>query len=169
MTENEQKDSWRTPPALFKPLRKAFKFRYDMAASDHNHLLPRYFTNEHSALDADWSELNGWKWCNPPYSDPLPWVTCASRGRKTVMLLNQDTTTKWAKLARQTANLIILLDWRIRFIHAVTGKVGPSNNKCQQLIIFEEVPPNGSAQIEIMSEGELYEYLSRRSQSARRG
>lgn len=98
MTENEQKDSWRTPPALFKPLRRKYRFRYDMAASDANHLLPRYFTAEHSALDVDWSELKGWKWCN---------------------------------------------------------------NKCQQLIIFGEAPPLGSAQIEIMSEGELLEYLSR--------
>lgn len=132
-----------------------------MAASDANHLLPRYFTAEHSALEVDWSELKGWKWCNPPYSDPLPWVECAAHGRRTVMLLNQDTSTKWAKLARKTANLIILLDWRIRFIHAVTGEVGPSNNKCQQLIIFDEAPPTGSAQIEIMSEGELREYLNR--------
>lgn len=161
MQKSEQKDSWRTPPALFKPLRRKYRFRYDMAASDANHLLPRYFTVEHSALDADWSELKGWKWCNPPYSDPLPWVECAAHGRRTVMLLNQDTSTKWAKLARKTANLIILLDWRIRFIHAVTGEVGPSNNKCQQLIIFDEAPPTGSAQIEIMSESELHEYLNR--------
>lgn len=163
MTESEQKDSWRTPPEIFDPLHAKFDFKFDMAASEENHLLPLYYTKEHSALKARWRKLDGWKWCNPPYSKPLPWVKCAARGRRVVMLLNQDTSTEWAKLARREANLIILLDWRIRFIHAVTGERGPSNNKCQQIFIFDEKRPKKGAKVVIYSEEEFNEYCNSRA------
>lgn len=162
MDKATQKDSWRSPPEIFDPLHAAFTFRFDMAASDENHLLPEYFTAQNSALRQRWRKLDGWKWCNPPYSKPLPWVEKASVGRRTVMLLNQDTSTEWAKLARAEANLIILLDWRVRFIHAVTGERGASNNKCQQIFIFDEVKPKRQAKVEIFSQEDLREYCNRR-------
>lgn len=160
MNKADQKDSWQSPPEIFLPLHHKFDFKFDMAASDTNHLLPLYYTKENSALNARWSKLDGWKWCNPPYSDPMPWVQAASRGRRVVMLLNQDTSTKWARRARKKANLIILLDWRVKFIHAVTGKRGPSNNKCQQILIFDEKPPKGKADVVIMSLKEFYAYCN---------
>lgn len=163
MNKDEQKDSWQTPPELWDPLHAAFDFKFDMAASDENHLLPWYYTAQDSALDVPWP--TGWKWCNPPYSKPHPWVRRAAKYRKTVMLLNQDTSTKWAKLARHKANIIILLDWRIRFIHAVTGEVGKSTNKCQQIIIFDEKPPKNGAKVKIFSEGDLHAYCNSRKQS----
>ena len=137
MDEKTQKDSWRTPPEVFDPLNAKFRFRFDMAASDVNALCRRYFT---------------------PYSQPLPWVKHAAQYRRTVMLLNQDTSTGWARLARRTANLIILLDWRIRFVHAVTGERGNSNNKCQQIYIFDDAPPAREAEVKIFSLSDLHEF-----------
>lgn len=156
MDEKTQKDSWRTPPEVFDPLNAKFRFRFDMAASDVNALCRRYFTAEDSALGRQWP--SAWKWCNPPYSQPLPWVEHAAQYRRTVMLLNQDTTTAWARLARRTANMIILLDWRIRFVHAVTGERGNSNNKCQQIYIFDEAPLAREAEVKIFSLSDLQEF-----------
>lgn len=156
-TEAVHKDCWRTPPEVFDPLNRKYRFRYDMAAADHNALCRRYFTADDSALGREWPH-NVWKWCNPPYSAPLPWVKHASEYRRTVMLLNQDTSTEWASLARIQANLIILLDWRIKFIHAETGERGPSNNRCQQLFIFDTEPPEREAEVRIFSLSDLEGY-----------
>lgn len=162
MNKSDQKDSWRTPPEVVDPLHAKFDFKFDMAASDENHLFPLYYTKEKSALRARWGKLDGWKWCNPPYSKPLPWVKKAARSRRVVMLLNQDTSTAWARLAKREANIIILLDWRIQFIHAVTGERGPSNNKCQQILIFNQKRPKNGAKVKIFSKEELYEYCNYR-------
>jgi phage N-6-adenine-methyltransferase len=101
--DKTQKDSWRSPPEVFYPLNAKFRFRFDMAASDDNALCRRYFTAEDSALGRQWPRA--WKWCNPPYSQPLPWVEHAAQYRRTVMLLNQDTSTELARLARRTAKM----------------------------------------------------------------
>ena len=93
-----------------------------------------------------------------PYSAPLPWVAHASEYRRTGVLLNQDTSTEWARLARRSANLIILLDWRIKLIHAETGERGPSNNRCQQLFIFGAEPPEREAEVRIFSLSDLEEF-----------
>ena len=45
----------RTPPDLWQTLCEEFAFTLDACASDANHLLPRYYTAEDSALDHDWS------------------------------------------------------------------------------------------------------------------
>ena len=45
----------RTPPEIWEQLSQEFAFTLDACASDANHLLPRYYTAEDSALDHDWT------------------------------------------------------------------------------------------------------------------
>ena len=45
----------RTPTDIWKELSEEFNFTCDMCASDENHLLPKYYTKENSALDKDWN------------------------------------------------------------------------------------------------------------------
>ena len=57
-------------------------------------------------LIMDWKEKN---YVNPPYSNPLPWVEKAieenKKGKRVVMLLRVDTSTKWfAKLVEANAH-----------------------------------------------------------------
>lgn len=66
-----ESDEWRTPPDLFAALSATYgPFTLDAAASASNHLLPRYFTKETSALERSWAAAttNGRAWLNPPYS-----------------------------------------------------------------------------------------------------
>jgi len=58
--------------------------------------------------------MRNWKdktYCNPPYSNPLPWVEKAieenKKGKTIVMLLRVDTSTKWfAKLIEAKAKIL---------------------------------------------------------------
>ena len=45
----------RTPKDIWENLTKEFNFTIDCCASDENHLLPRYYTEQNDALTKDWS------------------------------------------------------------------------------------------------------------------
>ena len=45
----------RTPDIIWNDLKSEFDFTIDACASDHNHLLPRYWTKEQDAMN---SEMN---------------------------------------------------------------------------------------------------------------
>ncbi len=45
----------RTPKDIWTDLSKEFDFTLDACASDDNHLLPKYYTKDNSALDNDWN------------------------------------------------------------------------------------------------------------------
>lgn len=62
-------DLWRTPPWLFDILNREYKFAVDLAASKDNHLLPKYYTRENSAIGKKWPK-NRFSFCNPPFSVP---------------------------------------------------------------------------------------------------
>lgn len=138
-TEVSDRDLWRTPPELFAALNREFNFTCDVAASDENHLCPHYLTHEMDALSANaiWGEVN---FCNPPYSSILPWVVRshieAMCGKTTVMLIPADTSTKWFKLAFETASEIRFISGRLAFIHNATGKKGTGNNKGSVLFVW---------------------------------
>lgn len=48
------KNDWETPQELFDKLHEEFHFTLDAAASDHNHKLPRYYTEQTDGLKQDW-------------------------------------------------------------------------------------------------------------------
>lgn len=49
-----EKSDWETPQELFDKLHEEFHFTLDAAASDHNHKLPRYYTESTDGLRQDW-------------------------------------------------------------------------------------------------------------------
>lgn len=49
-----EKSDWETPQELFDKLHEEFHFTLDAAASDHNHKLPRYYTESTDGLSQDW-------------------------------------------------------------------------------------------------------------------
>lgn len=60
-----KKSDWETPQDLFNKLHDEFHFTLDAAASEHNHKLPRYYTESENGLAQD---LGGERvFCNPPY------------------------------------------------------------------------------------------------------
>ena len=60
----------RTPKSIWKELSKEFNFTVDACASDKNHLLPKYWTKNNSALDQNWNgEI---VYCHPMYDINIP-------------------------------------------------------------------------------------------------
>jgi phage N-6-adenine-methyltransferase len=139
-------DLWRTPKEMFKYFNDQYSFECDVAASDDNHLCDYYFTEEIDALSYPWEIQIApglYVWCNPPYSKPLPWIEkviteSQESGIGSVILLNCDMSTKWAKLlTKVSCEIIFITEGRIAFLDG-EGKAIGGNNKSQMVII---IPP----------------------------
>lgn len=147
-TPLDQRDLWRTPPALFASLDAEFCFQLDAAAAPHNALCRKFITAEQNTLETLWVDyLNvpGYVWLNPPYSDITPFVKKAAAESAnqigSVMLVPADTSVGWFKEAIQTASEVrFITAGRLAFINPVTGKPVSGNNKGSMLIIWRPYP-----------------------------
>ncbi|MFV0574798.1 MAG: phage N-6-adenine-methyltransferase [Vibrio sp.] len=152
-------DNWRTPPEPFHNLDREFNFVADMAADNDNHLCDLYFTEEDDSLSFEWAkEINAivlgnqtkYVWCNPPYSNPLPWVKKAveaqANGLGVVMLLNYDHSVTWFYEALKGVSEIrnIITDGtkiqnsasgRLAFLDC-NGEPQNGNSKGQTILVF---------------------------------
>lgn len=147
-TPLDQRDLWRTPPALFTSLDAEFCFQLDAAAAPHNALCRMFITAEQNTLKTPWADylsIPGYVWLNPPYSDIMPFVKKAAAESVnqigTVMLVPADTSVGWFKEAIQTASEVrFITAGRLAFINPVTGKPVSGNNKGSMLIIWRPYP-----------------------------
>lgn len=147
-TPADQRDLWRTPPALFACLNTEFCFQLDAAAAAHNALCRKFITAEQNTLKTPWADylsIPGYVWLNPPYSDITPFVKKAAAESAnqigTVMLVPADTSVGWFKEAIQTASEVrFITAGRLAFINPVTGKPVSGNNKGSMLIIWHPYP-----------------------------
>lgn len=147
-TPADQRDLWRTPPALFACLNAEFCFQLDAAAAAHNALCRKFITAEQNTLETPWDDylsIPGYVWLNPPYSDITPFVKKAATESTnqigTVMLVPADTSVGWFKEAIQTASEVrFITAGRLAFINPVTGKPLSGNNKGSMLIIWHPYP-----------------------------
>src|SRR5579862_1527326 len=115
-------DSWRTPEWLYKTLDKEFGFNLDPCPFQ-----PNWTPGVHqNGLDLDW---NGQRvFCNPPYSDIMPWVGKAySSAALTVFLLPAWTATDWFHILRDRGAEIRYFRHRVNFIPPQGVK--PSSNR----------------------------------------
>ncbi len=94
----KETDIRETPDDLFKKLDREFGFTLDACALPCNAKCRRFFHPDMDGLRQKWS---GIVWCNPPYSDILPWIKKAQDSvfngdcDCVVMLLPSRTGTKW--------------------------------------------------------------------------
>ena len=137
-TPEEVKDLYQTPPELYNTLNSEFNFILDVAATKDNTLAPLYYDESLDALSRSWG--NTVCWCNPPYSNIMPWVKKAAEESRcnatVVMLVPSDTSVKWFKEAWSTATEMRFISGRISFISSVTGLPVKGNNKGSVLIIW---------------------------------
>jgi phage N-6-adenine-methyltransferase len=85
----------RTPPNIWEELTNEFDFTIDACASDENHLLPKYYTQENSCLTKDWTgEV---VYCHPLFDMHIGNFVKKSAEEKatTVMLLPASTHTRY--------------------------------------------------------------------------
>lgn len=147
-TPADQRDLWRTPPALFACLNAEFCFQLDAAAAPHNALCRKFITAEQNTLETPWDEylsIPGYVWLNPPYSDITPFVKKAAAESAnqigTVMLVPADTSVGWFREAIETASEVrFIVGGRVAFINPVSGKPVSGNNKGSMLIIWHPYP-----------------------------
>jgi len=69
---NEQVDDRATTWEDFTPLHERYRFTVDVAASERNTKLPRFYTRADDGLAQSWASER--VWCNPPFSSIRPWV-----------------------------------------------------------------------------------------------
>lgn len=149
-------DLWRTPPSLFERVHEYFNFVADMACSEENKLCSVGFTEKDDSLSFDWADKVNQKgkyvWCNPPYSDPYPFIqqaiTAANKGLGSVFLLNQDTSVAWFGAALPRLDEVWFVvppedatarrGFRSGRLDFLDGKGNPAkgNNKAQFLLVF---------------------------------
>ena len=153
------KDSYGTPPAVFKYYHRQYRFKLDAAASDNNHLCRKYITEQQNTHEADWfsaafavegktlhiddrkSFIGNYAWMNPPYSDIGPFVETAikwqAQGFGTVMLVMMDQSVGWFKRAVEHCQEVhLVIGGRLSFIDPVTGKPANGNNKGSMFLVF---------------------------------
>lgn len=85
----------RTPQDIWADLSKEFPFTLDACASDSNHLLPKYYTQENSCLDKDWTgEV---VYCHPMFDMHIGNFVkkCAESKCLSVMLIPASTHTRY--------------------------------------------------------------------------
>lgn len=150
-TPDKVRQKWRTPEWLFAWAKKRFgEFGIDVAAEKVNALCACYLDEETNALrdEVQWGAENGLAWCNPPYAEPMPFVTKAieqakTRGVSTVLLVNSDASTAWFKKALDHASVIVHItsdgetSGRVAFVDAVTGEAGHKNPKSSVLFLIK--------------------------------
>ena len=155
------KNLWQTPQEYFQFWNTIYKFEIDVAASDYNHLCPKYFTESDNALVQEWGLTN---WCNPPYSDIGPWVDKAIeeayRGNTTVMLVPSNVDTKWFQkvMDSEVAKVTLLSGGRIKFIRADTQESVGSNPRGSMFITFS--PKGFNVKIEALSNQVFKEFYN---------
>ena len=144
-TKEKIRDLWQTPKFVFEYYDRRFEFNCDVACSDDNRLVNEHWlTEEDDALSYN-TGWNGRNWCNPPYSDIMPWVEKAvsemKQGKLTVMLIPADTSVKWFKKAFDNCSECHFISGRLAFINAETQKPVSGNNKGSVVFIFDPKSP----------------------------
>lgn len=94
---NPDVDDRALPPDDFAKLNDRFAFTIDVASSNENKKCERHWTVKENGLEQSWT--NERVYCNPPYSDIMPWICKAWMERQAeliVMLLPANRTEqKW--------------------------------------------------------------------------
>ena len=95
---SSKSNEWETPKGFFKKYNDIFNFDIDVASTDENHLVDKYWTIEDDALSKDWSGMTCWM--NPPYGREIgKFVKKAYeeslKGATVVCLIPSRTDTAW--------------------------------------------------------------------------
>lgn len=158
-TPTEIRDLWQTPQSLFDYYDRRFGFTIDLAASEENAMCSTFISEEQDALSRDvvdqviynfnnhdYENRGTAIWCNPPYSDIMPWVSlCVNLANDhrtpVVMLIPSDTSVKWFKAAFNNCSECHFISGRISFINAETQKPVSGNNKGSVVFVFDPNSP----------------------------
>jgi len=158
-------DTWRTPPEVIAFIESKFgEMQIDLCSSDENKVCDSFIDESADFLNDDHIfNTNTWPgqiaWCNPPYSNPLPFVQqCikwAKHGYAVAGILNFDPSTKWfVELINAKALIMPIIGGRIAFLDG-DGNPGKGNNKPQFMFYLAPFLAQ-STQTEYILKGDIY-------------
>jgi phage N-6-adenine-methyltransferase len=112
----------------------------DVCACKNSAVAQRYFTEQDNAFKQRWRARLAF--CNPPGSDPLPWVQkiIAEQVTRLLLLVPAKTETAWFRLATQHARACELIFPRINYYDPVTKKLTNRINVGSALFLFTSTP-----------------------------
>lgn len=138
---------------LFSALHQEFSFTVDAAAVAESAKLSRYWSPHENGLVQSWE--NERVFCNPPFSNILPWVRKAhTSAGLAVLLLPVYSDTRWWHAHVLGAAEIRFLPRRLSFsLHGVKKKAGARFPCCIAVYHQGERHPYGLGRYMIPSEG----------------
>ena len=113
-------DDWYTPPELFQQMDVTFDI--DVCAPPSGvPWIPatKWFTENDDGLAQQWE---GFVWCNPPYSDPSPWLRKLAAYADGIILIRADLSSAAYYAAFEKADVICVPRGRLQFVNAHGGK-----------------------------------------------
>ena len=159
-------DTWRTPPEVIGFITEKFgSIKIDLCSDDKNKICDLNLTQENNFLNNYWIDKNlinkgDLAWCNPPYSNPLPFVKqCikwAKHGYAVAGILNLDSSPKWfVELVNAKALIMQIIGGRIYFLNEMGDPI-KKNNK-PQLMFYLAPFLAQSVQTEYIKKSDIYQ------------
>ena len=140
---SSESDGWYTPTWMVDAARLVLgKIDTDPATCAAAQAIVRaatWYTATENGLVQPW---HGAVWCNPPYSDPLPWAERLARLYQAgeidagMMLVNCSCSPKWAQHLWKHADAVCLLSKRINFWHPTKTNANGSYDRDSAVFYF---------------------------------
>jgi len=124
-------DKWETPRDLYQKLDSEFHFNFDPCPITYDS------KTDVDGLLIEWGTST---FCNPPYSNVVPWIIKADKeskkGKTIVMLINAITDTKIFHSVIYNKHEIRFIEGRLKFTNPHRPECKNSNSKPSMLVIF---------------------------------
>ena len=122
-TPESEQDCAQTPWWFIKSLESftKLKIKLDVCCASSTAKADKFYSLDkgNNGLMEGWEKVN---YCNPPYSDILPWIDSARlsskwSGNTTLMLIpDKPEVASWTQLAREHADTVIHMPFRLNFL-----------------------------------------------------
>lgn len=110
----DPRDCWATPPAFFAEVQKEGMFTVDACALPNSAKVPSFWSPTEDGLAQDWRRER--VWCNPPYSDIMPWAVKCATAKSACLLVPVRCDVGWWHWAIKRCSMIDFMRGRIAFI-----------------------------------------------------
>lgn len=119
-TKKEMKDCAQTPLWFAEVLQQRFfTFDLDVCCLPHTAKCTNFYSLEigKNGLELPWGKHN---FCNPPFSDPIPWIKRADYfarefGSSTLIITPDCQETAYCRLLNEVASLVVHMPFRLQY------------------------------------------------------
>lgn len=138
-TPINERDEAGTPRFIFNWMNERYHFDIGLCGAEWNAKIRPFFSKQEDGLSKNWPDYGRNGWCNPPYSDILPWILKAIKHReifRTVFLIPAPNGENLYRYVEESATELILIHGRLSFIRP-DGREMNGNPRGSCIIIFD--------------------------------